>query len=439
MNDFRQYDLSHWLEHIQTQHWRSIDLTLDRIDQVWRNLTGQRSDLVITIAGTNGKGSCVAMLEAVLLDAGLRVGSYTSPHLVRYNERIRINGHAVSDVTLCNAFQQIEYARNGIPLTYFEFGTLCALVIFQQQQVEAAILEVGMGGRLDAVNLIENDIALITSIGIDHAQWLGNSRETIAAEKAGVLKKNALAVSADSQPPQIIARIAADQRCTILQNEVDYRTELQGNSIVWTSRHPAIPAGWQTIPGLKQPISGSQQMNNLGGVIAVLALTCKRTGVTRINLVNGLANTRLTARCQVIGSSPEIILDVAHNRDSAIELAAFLRQRQVNGKTLAVMGALADKPVSEIFAGLDGEIDHWYLATLTGERGQTAENLKNQLIGLGCTSPVAIGDTPVSAYLAAMADAGVHDRLVIFGSFYTVGDIIGHLENEGGWAEDSAI
>ncbi len=442
MSNYRHYTLNDWLQHIQTQHWRSVDLTLERVARVWQNLGCQLDGLRIAVAGTNGKGSCVAMLEAVLRDAGLKTGSYTSPHLVRYNERVRIDCRAVDDRALCDAFTEIERARDGIPLTYFEFGTLCALVIFRRQRVDVSILEVGMGGRLDAVNIIDNDIALITSIGIDHAQWLGANRESIAAEKAGILKKNALGVCSDPAPPPDIARIAAEQNCTLLQNGVDYQIEYinDDDGIHWRSDHSAIAKTWRRVAGLRQPISGVRQADNLGGVVAVLALTHARTGVTQKNLINGLANTRLMARCQIIPAThtaPEIILDVAHNPDSAHDLAVFLAQRKVAGKTHGVLGMLADKPVAEINTALGGIIDRWYLATIVGERGQTAEELKRALtMVLGHDAPVTCHDSPVVAALSALAEVDARDRVVIFGSFYTVGDIIAHFEHDPGWAAD---
>ena len=184
--DYHGFDLDQWLDHIQNQHWRSIELTLDRVSEVWQRLQGQKAPFVITIAGTNGKGSCVAMLESILRHSGQRTGSYTSPHLVHYNERVCIDGQPVSDEAICAGFRQIESARAEIPLTYFEFGTLCALLVFMQHGVDAWVLETGMGGRLDAVNIIQNDIALITSIGLDHEQWLGSDREEIGREKSGV-------------------------------------------------------------------------------------------------------------------------------------------------------------------------------------------------------------------------------------------------------------
>ena len=412
-------------------------MQLGRIARVWENLAGRRSALVISVAGTNGKGSCVAMLEAALREAGLKTGSYTSPHLVRYNERVRVDGRAADDATLCAAFADIERARAGIRLTYFEFGTLCALRIFQRRRVDVSLLEVGMGGRLDAVNLIDNDIALITSIGIDHAQWLGRDRARIAAEKAGILKPNALAVCAEPRPPACIARIAAEQRCELLQNGVDYQIEQRDDGLLWQSRHPAVASAWRRIARLQSPLSGAQQLNNLGGVVAVLALARARGDLgirlSEKNLRDGLANTRLAARCQVIAGddhSPEVILDVAHNPDSAAGLADFLARHihGATGTTHGVFAALADKPAAAIAKTLDGAIDRWYLATLAGERGQSADALKAQLTATAAATATT-HDSPLAAYLSAVSAADAHDRVVVFGSFYTVGDIITHFQH----------
>lgn len=425
--------LCDWLAHIQSQHWRSVDMQLDRIARVWRNLGGQRSGRVISVAGTNGKGSCVAMLQAVLRAAGLTTGSYTSPHLVRYNERVRVNGRAVDDAALCAAFAEIERARAGIPLTYFEFGTLCALRVFQQRRVEVSLLEVGMGGRLDAVNLLDNDIALLTSIGIDHAQWLGNDREHIGAEKAGIMKEGALAVCADPRPPSSIARIAAEQQCALLQHGVDYHLEARADGIEWRSEHPAV-APWSRISCLRAPLGGAGQAHNLGGVVTTLALARARFGIdiSEQHLRDGLASTRLAARCQVIAAAnanaPDIVLDVAHNIDSAAALAAFLAQRPTAGITHGVFGALADKPVAAIANALDGVIDRWYPASLAGERGQSADELKAQLPATAAAT-ASVYDSPLAAYHAAVNAAGARDRIVVFGSFHTAGDILAHLAN----------
>jgi len=416
---------------------------------VWRRLGEPTSGVVITVAGTNGKGSCVAMLGAVLRAAGLTAGVYTSPHLVRYNERVCVGGRAVGDAELCAAFAAIEEARggrDGIPLTYFEFGTLCALLIFHRRRVDASVLEVGMGGRLDAVNLVANDLALITAIGIDHAQWLGHTRAAIAAEKAGVLKPGAAAVCADPSPPDCIARIAAERGCRLVQAGADYRIEARADGgVEWQSAHPAVPVEWRDLR-LKTPLPGAWQARNLGGTVAALALTRARTGVTVAHLESGLAATELPARCQVIpatGDAPETVLDVAHNPDAAAALADFLSTR-APAKTHAVFSALADKPVAEIVAPLAAAVDHWHITGLDGERGRPAAELAAEVTaalaagagasdgagggaGAGDAVTVSAHDSPLAAYRAALAAAP--RRVIVFGSFQLVGVIMAHLDS----------
>ena len=437
-NQFARYSLDDWLVHIQSQHWRSVDLSLDRVAEVWRRLSLDYGDdgVVIAVAGTNGKGSCVAMLDAVFRAAGYRVGAYTSPHLVRFNERILVDGLAVADADLCAAFLEIEGARRKgkkkIPLTYFEFGTLCALLIFRQTEVAVSVLEAGMGGRLDAVNIVANDLALITSIGVDHAAWLGENREQIGAEKAGILKRGAVAVCSDAAPPTCIARIAAERDCAMLQSGADYEIADADDGLRWRSNHAAIGDQWRCISGLRAPLFGNAQMHNLGGVVATVAVLSARLDVTPKHLRDGLADTKLAARCQVISSAPEVVLDVAHNADSARDLAAFLATRKLicGGVTHGVFGVLADKPVGEIAAVMSGEIDRWYVATLAGERGQNADEVAQALTEtLPKSSSVSRHESPAVAWQAASAAAKSADRIVVFGSFYTVGDIIKILAN----------
>ncbi len=505
-----EWTLDDWLAHTQAQHWRSIDMGLSRIAQVWKNLRGTRSAWVIAVAGTNGKGSCVAMLEAALLEIGrsvqaqaqyqvpapapaadpsavtpprrLTIGSYTSPYLLHYNERVRIDGVAADDAALCQAFADIERARDGIALTYFEFGTLCALRVFQRREVDVALLEVGMGGRLDAVNVVDNDIALLTSIGIDHAQWLGDSRDAIGAEKAGIMTPGAVAVCADPHPPPSVARVAVERQCELLLNGRDFCLDVDlgasrmadhaaaattspapreaasfaaghADDFRWRSGHRAIAASWRCVAGLAPPFGGARQRDNLAGVAATLALTARRAAPPaahasrrahgHINahidarpqhLIDGLAKMTLGGRCQVVDGAPQIILDVAHNPDAAAELAGFLARRQCAdkadqaGQTRAVLGVLADKAAAEMMAALGGVIDHWYLATLLGERGQTAAALERQLRQAGDAAPASTHASPLAAYSRAMADAQASDRVVVWGSFQTVGAILAHLQ-----------
>jgi len=429
--DFKRYSLDQWLSHIQNQHWRSIDLKLDRIRKVWGKLQGSRSNLVITVAGTNGKGSSVAMIESVIRNAGLRTGSYTSPHLVRYNERVCIDGTPVSDQMLIDAFIQIEDTREGIPLTYFEFGTLCALLIFMQQKVDVSILETGMGGRLDAVNMIDNDIALITSIGLDHQQWLGKDREKIGAEKAGVIKPHGVAICSDPNPPTSLSVTSDSVVATLLQLGTDFYTDGDENgNITWSGNHKLIPPDWRRIAKLKSPVFGRHQINNLAGVVATLAVVSEKTGLTVENLFQGLSQVSLPGRTQVVLDTPMIVLDVAHNADSAQELANYLAAHPVEGQTHAVTGILKDKALKPVFSCIRPHVDQWYLASLEGERGQTASDLAQKFTDLYPDAALQQFPTPVEAFLSARSAASASDRIIVFGSFYTVGDIIELFEQD---------
>ncbi len=442
---YREFAIEQWLQHIQSQHWRTIDLTLQRVTQVWNNLQGQCANFTLVVAGTNGKGSSVSMLDAVFRQSGKRTGSYTSPHLVRFNERIRIDGVEASDQAICQAFSQIEYARDGIPLTYFEFATLAALLIFQRYKVDITILEVGMGGRLDAVNMVDNDLVLMTSIDVDHEQWLGSERESIAAEKAGVIKPEGMVVCADPNMPNSVSAIANQQNATLIAAGRDYTIEVMAksalentasdHSVCWNSNHPSIPQDWRCMSRLIPPFSGNHQMTNLGGVVAALALSNSKIAVSVTDLIPGLRKARLAARCQVMlersAHCAEVIVDVAHNQASAIELAAFLSERECAGVTHAVIGVLADKTLEQIITPVMAHIDYWFLASLPGERGQSGTQLADkmqQIINHPQQHIADIADNAVAAYLAAIDQAKAEDRVVIFGSFYTVGDIIAHLE-----------
>ena len=414
-----------------------MDLSLDRVSKVWDRVSNiadnHGTGYTIVIAGTNGKGSCVSMLNAVFQHGGKTTGAYTSPHLVRYNERILLNGEEASDQEICTAFIQIEKSRGSIPLTYFEYGTLCALLIFQKHNVDVSILEVGLGGRLDAVNIVDSDLVLITSIGIDHEQWLGTDREQIAAEKAGIIKQNGVVVCADPEIPESVLKISREREAVLLGAGRDYFFEESGKSIHWHSNHPAVPKEWCSLSSLISPFSGTHQRINLAGVVATLAMASRDTGISVQDLTSGICEAEIFARCQVItertDALPEVIIDVAHNRDSAIELARFLDSRSCPGNTFAVLGVLADKPLDQLLEPIKDHVDHWILASLGGERGQTAQELAVKLATIVRNPAWTASNSPVEAYMATMAVAKPEDRIVIFGSFYTVGDIIAHIEH----------
>ena len=430
MGSFLSFGLDEWLDHIQRQHWRTIDLKLDRVSRVWQRLGGSRPPFVITVAGTNGKGSCVAMLESVLRRAGNRTGSYTSPHLVRYNERICIDGRPVSDAEIVDAFRRIQSACGDVGLTYFEYGTLCALLVFRARCVDVAILETGMGGRLDAVNMIDNDLALITSVGLDHMQWLGSDREQIGREKAGVIRPGAFVVSTDPAPPAAIADTAADLGAMLLQAGEQYSIEPgpDGKNCRWRSEHPAVPEDWRRLADLPLPLPGDWQPHNLGGTVAALALTSGATGVEPGHLVPGLSSARLPGRCEIVGREPLTIIDVAHNADSAAGLARFLDANPVPGETHGVFGVLADKALPGVLDDLGMRVNRWHLAGIDEARGQSGEALARKMRLLYPDMEAETYRDAVRAFQGARAHARPVDRVVAFGSFHVVGDIIGSFE-----------
>ena len=434
--DYKNFSLPDWMEYIQHQHWRTMDLTLDRISRVWEILEGQCTGYTIVVAGTNGKGSSISMLDSVFQYNGKKTGAYTSPHLVRYNERIKISGKEASDRDICDAFIKIEDHRGDIPLTYFEYSTLCALLVFQKHNVEVLLMEVGMGGRLDAVNMIDNDIVLITSIGIDHEAWLGSDRETIAREKAGVIKQNGIVVCADLNTPNSILDVSNDMNAHCIAAGKDYQITAAEEGVSWKCNNNLIPENWREIKDLNPPFKGRHQVDNMAGVISVLALSSDQLGLKVSNLTTGLNHSHLTARCQVIRESPKVIVDVAHNEDSARELGSFLSDHPCEGRTTAVLGVLEDKALDKIIPWVLPFIDVWALASLECDRGQTADQLSNKLTktinDLEDDNPSlqSCYNNPVAAYIAAIKNAQAEDRVVIFGSFHTVGDIIGFLEED---------
>ncbi len=416
--------LDQWLDWQGTLHPREIELGLERVAAVWRRLRPDGLGCpVISVAGTNGKGSSVALLEAILGAAGYRTASYTSPHLVRYNERIRLDGEPVDDARLCHAFDRVDRARGEIPLTYFEFGTLAALEIFADAAPEVALLEVGMGGRLDAVNVIDADVALITTIGLDHTAWLGDTLEQIAREKAGIMRPGRPAVCADPAPPASLPDHAKRQGVPLdlAGRDFGWRREAEGWS--WWgggSRRSALP-----LPALR----GGYQLQNAAAVLMVLERLKERLPVDQQAVRAGLQQVRLQGRLQVLPGEPTVILDVAHNPQAAAALARDLDRMAHAGRTLALFGMLADKDVAAVATELAERIDRWYVATLDpSERGQEAEAVAAGLRQGGVPGrSIDCFGTPGEALLAALAAAAPEDRLVGFGSFHLVGALLERL------------
>ena len=416
----RFHTLDEWLHWQETLHPKAIDLRLERVGEVWRRMHPQGINAtVITVAGTNGKGSCVAMLEAILQAAGYRTGCYTSPHLLRYNERIRMNGREVDDETIMRAFQRIDDTREEIPLTYFEFGTLAALDLFAREQVEAAILEVGLGGRLDAVNILDADVALITSIDIDHSDWLGDTREKIGREKAGIFRHGRPAVFGGDEMPASVEAHAREVGAPLYVAGRDFFFErIVGDAWRWIGPH-------RERNGLPEPqMRGEYQLANAAAVLMVLEGVKERLPVDQRAVREGLLTARLPGRFQVLPGEVQLVLDVAHNPQAARALADNLQRQPVSGQTHAVIGMLADKPVAEVAEILAPHVDLWYPAGLGGARGLSAEALAENLAAAGIEHVQARHESPERAFTAACAAAKTGDRILVVGSFYTVGAVL---------------
>jgi dihydrofolate synthase/folylpolyglutamate synthase len=414
-------DLQSWLHWMETLHPAEIELGLDRIRQVYERMQlGSIANVLITVAGTNGKGSSVAILESIYHSAGYHVGSYTSPHLLRYNERICIDGNMVSDELLCRSFELVEQARGDVALTYFEFGTLSALQILSDQSLDVAVLEVGLGGRLDAVNLLDADAALITSIDIDHRNWLGDDRDTIAREKAGILRSGQVAVCADENAPGSLLETAAGIPVNLLQATRDFGGSSNDNTWDWWWQDPANPV-YRQLP--YPAIPGSAQLLNAAGVLAVIYGLDERLPVSRQAIEQGLLQVSLPGRFQLqeIANGVQRVLDVAHNPQSARTLARTLSEHAVAGRTLAVFAILADKDIVSVVAEMSRAVDAWYVAGLhdAGMRGSEAADIAETVASV-TSSPVSTFDSVAEAYQAALADCQAGDRLLVFGSFHTV-------------------
>lgn len=406
-----------WLAWQETLHPEKIDLGLERVAAVAGRLGLLTPGYcVITVAGTNGKGSSVALLEALLRAAGYRVGCYTSPHIRRYNERIRIDGTPVSDSELCTAFEHVDRARDGQTLSYFEFGTLAALQLFSEWTPDIAVLEVGLGGRLDAVNVLAADIALVTSISIDHSDWLGNDREGIGREKAGIFRPGRPAICSDPQPPASLQQHARalGARWYALGQAFSY--SVGADRWHWQGVH-----GHQ--PDLPLPaLPGSHQLNNAAGVLMAVEVLDEQFPVSRAAIVKGLQEVALEGRCQLVPGAVETVFDVAHNPDSARRLGQLLAERPVRGRTRLVLGMLRDKDAAQFAGALGPAVDRWYLAAPDTERHLPVAELRAQVMALAEPAAISCYPSVTSALQQARADAAEGDRVVVCGSFYTVAE-----------------
>ncbi|MEX2353731.1 MAG: bifunctional tetrahydrofolate synthase/dihydrofolate synthase [Gammaproteobacteria bacterium] len=414
--------LDEWLTWQGKLHFTAIELGLERCRKVAESMKLlPPAYFVISIAGTNGKGSCAVMLENILRTAGYKVGIYTSPHLVRYNERIRINGEQVSDADLCRSFNQIDQARDNISLTYFEFGTLAAMDLFQARKIDVAIMEVGLGGRLDAVNMLDANVALVSTIDIDHEQWLGHDRDSIGREKSGIFRPMRPAVCADPDPPSSLSETANLVGANLVRSGHDFFHEVADNAWSWRSG---------LIHYDRLPLPGNQvwQIQNASGVLMVIQAISDYFPVEQETIFNGFRDFNMPGRFQVIPGEVPLILDVAHNRQSANTLAENLQKLPAKGKNLVVLGMLKDKNHTAFITSLAPVVDKWYVTGLEEPRGAASSELAGVINSINPDAVLFEFPAVSQALLAAQGDAVPGDRIIVTGSFVTVGDTMNQLD-----------
>lgn len=451
--------LTDWLAYLETLHHTAIDMGLDRIRLVAAKLSLQMPFVKITVGGTNGKGSVCAMLEAILLAAGYKTGVYTSPHLIDFNERIRLNGVMATDQQIIQQFAQIEQVRGAVSLSYFEYTTLAALMLFQQQGIDVAILEVGLGGRLDAVNLVDTDCAIITSVDIDHTDYLGDTREKIGFEKAHIFRSGKPAICADPVPPQSLIDYAKEIDADLWRFGTDFN--YSGDRQQW-----AFGGRQQRRSSLAYPaLRGANQLLNASAALAAIEALRLKLMVPQQAVRVGLAHVSLPGRLQILPGLPTIVLDVAHNQHAAAALGQNLDNMTNYPVTHAVVGMFADKDIISVISRLSTRVDRWYCAGLTGPRGMSGQQLAeivqqtldqrippqqapetNSLPDPGASTTtrpsvrpvpktrtpqskviVSSFNDPVLAFTEARKQASDNDRILVFGSFATVGPVLEHL------------
>ena len=410
--------LADWLSYIEQQHPSAIAMGLERVAEVLGRMGTRLSCPVITVTGTNGKGSTCAMLEAILSAGGYRTALYTSPHLVRYSERVRISGREAEDADLCEGFEAVEKARADVPLTYFEYGTLAALWLFAREDVEVAVLEVGLGGRLDAVNVIDPDCAVLTSVGIDHIEYLGGSRESIGAEKAGIFRTARPAVIGDTDPPSTVKNSVGEK--LFFGKDFGFTSEPSQ----WSYWGPGGKRAGLAWPALR----GKIQLRNASVALCALDTLRERLPLAMQDIRRGLAEVTLPGRFQVLPGRPQVILDVAHNPEAAKTLAANLADSGYAAETVAVCGMLRDKDIPGVLSALAPRITRWHVASLSGPRAASARELAEHLGAVGNRAPVALFDSPAEAFSSARSSISQDDKIVVFGSFLTVGDVMAWLK-----------
>lgn len=412
--------MSEWLDYLTHIHTSSIDLGLERVSKVatQANLT-KPAPTVITVAGTNGKGSTCALMEAILLDAGYRVGVYSSPHLIQYNERVRINGQILPDAKHTDAFSFIEVQRGETTLSFFEFGTLAALRLFQTESVDVVLLEVGLGGRLDATNVVNHDISMITSLAVDHVDWLGDDINVIGFEKAGIFRSGKPAICGQPKAPATVAAHADDIAAEFHQVGIQFDYE-RCDDRTWRWWSGSFDLNDLPLPSLPLPNAAT----------ALMALGVSELDISDVNIANGLKNAQLPGRMQQISQQPTILLDVAHNPHSAQYLMKELQVRYPQKSFHIVIGMLHDKDIDATVAVLAPKVTAWYPASLSGDRAASASEL---CAAIRPHTEQALTEfvNPAEAFETALTQVSAQDVIVVVGSFHTVGEVLSHWQSRG--------
>ena len=419
--------VQNWVDYIQTLHARSIDLSLERVSKVYQTLYPQGVPYaVISIAGTNGKGSTAELLASIYKAAGYCVGKYTSPHLVSFSERFLINKRPISEADLLAAFERIEFARGNVPLTFFEFGTLLAIDYFARETVDIAVMEVGLGGRLDAVNILRPDITVITNVAMDHTAWLGDSLAAIAREKFGITRAGIPCVIGMHNPPKSMLELAKDKSVPLLRVGRDFSAMVNSKSNTWDYQNPSLQ-----LQNLPLPFSqAGHQINNAAAALTVIDALENEFAVNRQQIRQGLAGAYNPARCEIVQHDPAVIIDVAHNEASVAALVEFVKTlspRFPKARIIAVCGMLKDKEIAAALGHIAPCTDQWYLASIDDERGSTAAEIAAILNSLDQpldAESVHLYEHASAAFDQAVNSANKRDIIVVFGSFFICGDII---------------
>lgn len=414
--------LQEWLSFVEGQHPESvIELGLGRMHRMLKALNIHFNSPVILVGGTNGKGSTCAMLESIYRSAGFKTAVHTSPHMLRFNERARINGEEVDDDCLVEAFAEVEAKRNGLGLTYFEFTALAILKAFQKADPDVVILEIGLGGRLDAINALEPTASIVTTIGVDHEAFLGNTRDSIGWEKAHIYRPGKVAVCADPNPPLKLLEVALTMGANLTLRGKDFDVSVDADSLDFKNAqvkwHLPLPA-----------LEGVNQIDNAAGVLQMVSQLLETLPVSQDQIARGLQTVKVTARFQKVLDCPLTYLDVGHNPHAAVVLAKNVSSLPKGGRTLAVFGMLADKDMKEVITLMRDQIDQWYIATLPPPRGASAELLRATMLEAGVKDgKIKVFDTIETALVNAEQEADSKDKIIVFGSFVTVTATLSHF------------